>query len=259
MDNMIHKITEWHRDFGSMPFLTTTQPLKEVCIMADSIVTQSAKDGKKRTRRKNVPATCEIEGCNRKYLAKGMCARHYWRLYSGKDILRRTRFEPNEIIIKGDIVEIVLYDPCGEEKRKAIIDVIDVPKVIGRKWCLTHGSHSGLYVICSSENLLLHRLILDIPDSMEGDHKDGNGLNNRRDNLRPATHSDNMHNSCSKRGTSKFKGVHFYKQTNKWRAGIASKHLGYFHNETDAALAYDAAARKYFGEFARPNFSEVGV
>jgi hypothetical protein len=253
---MIHKTTEWHRDFGSMPFLTTTQPLKEVCIMADSVVAQSRKVYKKRTRRKNVPLLCEIPGCDREYLAKGCCQLHYWRLWTGKDPSARTRFDPNEIVVSGDIAEIILYDRHGNETARTIIDTIDIPKVTDKKWCCTKSKKGATrYVVNSATGEFLHNLISPVSNEMINDHKDGDGLNNRRDNLRPATHSDNMHNSCSQAGTSKFKGVYYYKQTKKWRAQINTKHLGFFRSEEAAALAYDAAARENFGEFARLNFA----
>jgi len=220
--------------------------------MANPTVSKPTSVCKKRTRRKYVPATCEIEGCDGKYLAKGMCAKHYWRLYAGKDPLKRTRFDPNEIVIKGNIAEIVLYDKDGNERNRAIVDVADVPKVTGVKWCLLGDLN---YVVSSGGSLLLHRLLLDAPDSMEVDHKNRNTLDNRRANLRLATHADNRHNLCSRRGGSQFKGVCYFKPAKKWRAQIASKHLGYFRSEETAALAYDKAAREQFGEFARTNFA----
>jgi hypothetical protein len=91
------------------------------------------------------------------------------------------------------------------------------------------------------------------------DHKDTDHSNNRISNLRPCTPAEN---GCNRDkdlpdATSKFKGVHFEKQTQKWRAQIKVNRrklsLGRFSSEIEAVRAYDAAAAKHHGEFARVN------
>lgn len=90
------------------------------------------------------------------------------------------------------------------------------------------------------------------------DHKDGDRRNNKWSNLRAATHAENMRNTSSKGGTSRFLGVFRDSRSGKWRAKInvegKQMHLGLFEKEDDAAKAYDAAAIEAFGEFANPNF-----
>lgn len=87
------------------------------------------------------------------------------------------------------------------------------------------------------------------------DHIDGDGRNNSISNLREASVAENMHNSRSHRGgTSKFKGVSFCQEKQLWAVHIQNKHVGRFKSETDAAAAYDKAAKNLFGEFARLNF-----
>ena len=96
------------------------------------------------------------------------------------------------------------------------------------------------------------------------DHINGNGLDNRRGNLRVCTKSQNQGNrrkGLFRNGTecsSKYKGVYWNKRDRRWRAQIRQKskciYLGNFRNEHDAAMAYDAKARELFGEFARTNF-----
>lgn len=96
----------------------------------------------------------------------------------------------------------------------------------------------------------------------EVDHWDGNGLNNRRGNLRDATHAQNMGNARKQPGcSSQFKGVYWSQKktgNGKWQAYIEvnrhKRYLGRFEIEDDAARAYDAAALEAWGEFARLNF-----
>src|SRR2546425_1516194 len=95
--------------------------------------------------------------------------------------------------------------------------------------------------------------------AVQVDHEDRDGLNNRRYNLRVATHDDNQRNrSCQKRNnrTSQYKGVCLEK--GKWRVRIRVNgkniEIGRFDSELQAALAYDKAAREHYGEFACCNF-----
>jgi len=91
------------------------------------------------------------------------------------------------------------------------------------------------------------------------DHKNNNGLDNQRDNLRPATYSTNQFNQTKRANrSSQYKGVYLHKSRGKWMARIRKMYketfLGYFDNEIDAAKAYDVAAKQMFGEYAKLNF-----
>ncbi len=91
------------------------------------------------------------------------------------------------------------------------------------------------------------------------DHRDGDGLNNRPDNLREATDAQNMRNAAGRGGSSRFCGPTWVECAGKWRVYCADSagnkhHLGYFADEVEAALAYDRAAREWHGDFARLNF-----
>ena len=109
--------------------------------------------------------------------------------------------------------------------------------------------------------ILMHRIIIDATQEQEVDHRDGNGLNNCRSNLRFASRSQNNMNSHKIRGVSKYKGVCFDKsrKNKKWKTQIGKNNkqysLGYFDNEIEAAKTYDTKAKELFGKFARSNFS----
>lgn len=104
----------------------------------------------------------------------------------------------------------------------------------------------------------MHRVILNPKKGMHVDHKDRNGLNNRRNNLRECTRSQNMVNQKpQKNGSSKYLGVGWDKARGKWKAQVCKdyKHtmIGRFDTEREAALAYDKKAKELHGEFARIN------
>lgn len=106
----------------------------------------------------------------------------------------------------------------------------------------------------------MHRDIAGAPDGLPVDHRDGDGLNNRRSNLRICTHRENCANKSLRRDAvySSFKGVTW--NGFRWLAYIGSGRtkvrLGTFKNEVDAARSYDAAAIIRYGQFARLNFPD---
>lgn len=100
-----------------------------------------------------------------------------------------------------------------------------------------------------------------IPYGVKIDHKNRNPLDNRLENLRLCNYTENNQN-CTKRpkALSKFKGVTWNSQCNKWLARITYNkkqiRIGHFTNEVDAALAYDSKAKEYFKDFASLNFDK---
>jgi len=121
--------------------------------------------------------------------------------------------------------------------------------------------------IAGRKGQLMHRTILarmlgrELVSTEQVDHIDRDPLNNRRENLRLATASENLRNqSKHKDNTSGFKGVSFHKPMQKWQAQIAVNHkqiyLGCFDTAAAAAAAYDTAAQSLHGTFACVNDAE---
>lgn len=144
---------------------------------------------------------------------------------------------------------------------EAVIDVADVPLVEGWNWYAQVRPHT-IYAKRidgagqSRFTVHLHRVVMESPDELEVDHRDGNGLNNRRGNLRLATRSQNNQNrNTGVNNTSGYKGVTWHKAKGKWNARIKingkRRNLGYFSNPESAAAAYAAASSELHGEFGR--------
>lgn len=146
---------------------------------------------------------------------------------------------------------------------EAQIDPGDVEKVSAFCWygVIRNGVRYAR-IAASGKAVYLHHLILPAVRGMTVDHKNGDGLDNRRSNLRYATHSQNSRNAKKRDNLSGYKGVSWHDKANRWHAriwtGEKSRHLGLFDFPEDAADAYDTAARELYGEFARVNFPQEG-
>ena len=157
-----------------------------------------------------------------------------------------------EMIDHGAAVRLALTNVSGEVVAYTIIDVGDFGLALSRRWGL---SDRGYAVHRSNgRSVWLHKLLLgDAAQGREGDHKDGDRLNNRRSNLRPATVQENAYNKKA-RSRSGYKGVYLCSNSARWMAQITVEkktyHLGCFSTPADAARAYNEAAVKHHGEFA---------
>jgi hypothetical protein len=145
----------------------------------------------------------------------------------------------------------------------ALIDNADFELVSKYKWyCQRHSQSDKLFYAQScnkSKTLRMHRLITNALPKQEVDHINGNGLDNRRKNLRACTHKQNIANMRpGRRNKSGFRGVIQYKDHKGWaarigRSGIPGYHLGFFKTKKLAAIAYNKEAKKRYGNFAYKN------
>ena len=145
---------------------------------------------------------------------------------------------------------------------EAVIDVADVQLVNDRNWFafVCGGKSYAASMSKKSEGKrtmrLLHRVILNAPQAHGVDHRDGDGLNNCRSNLRLATQAQNTKNQALRLNSkSGFKGASYSTRDKVWRAHIKVNYkqisLGTFSTAEDAHAAYCVAATKYHGEWAR--------
>lgn len=151
------------------------------------------------------------------------------------------------------------------EGKTAIVDSGDLEMVAKYNWNVIESRNTCYaHTVIGHWVVNLHRYIMSARPGQIVDHINGNGLDNRRSNLRFVTAQQNRMNSVKPRlenATSIYKGVHYEKggkRKKRWRARIDAngkkKHLGRFATEIEAAEAYDTAAREHFGEFAKLNF-----
>jgi len=156
------------------------------------------------------------------------------------------------------------------QPRYAKVDPADYKRLRKYEWFAIRKRGNSFYTLrCVSDDkgkkevpIYLHQDIIKVPDGMVIDHINHDGMDNRMANLRAATYSQNMCHRKKRAGAkqSKYKGIYCRNRDRKWQALITINrkriHLGYFHGEIEAAKAYDAAAKKYHGQFACLNFPQ---
>src|SRR5260370_37261026 len=142
---------------------------------------------------------------------------------------------------------------------ECLIDTADYPLVSGRHWHIDKRKktfYAGSWLPRQADGkrhgkLYMHTVIL--PGQQEVDHGDGNGLNNRRLNIRGTTRQQNAQNQ-GRKGDRKFRGLSWDKENQKWMVLIRTNGrrvlIGRFVDEEAAARAYDEAAKRYHAEFA---------
>jgi HNH endonuclease/AP2 domain len=154
---------------------------------------------------------------------------------------------------------------CTRAGHLFLIDAEDWPRISGIKWSVSSDGGTRMYVSTRIEGKknYLHRVLLKAPPGKRVDHRNGDSLDNRKENLRLASHQQNMfnrrksHTFKGKPTASTFKGVTWERSRGRYKARIKKNgiyhYLGLFDNPRKAALAYDHAALDMFGEFAHTN------
>lgn len=168
------------------------------------------------------------------------------------------------ITVQGKVLEVgdtAVYVELSQGYR-AIIDYDDFNEINNHKWSVKVDKR-GIYAVSrlkeTNKNILMHRFILKPLENEIIDHINGNGLDNRRCNLRIANKSKNAMNQFPMNNKSSiFKGVSkSISKSKPWKARIKingkEKHLGLFFTEEEAAIAYNNKAIELFGEFAKLN------
>lgn len=191
---------------------------------------------------------CSIEGCTRKYRARGFCSTHYYREFTSKiGANAKTIYTPREAVIDGDTARIPLGVDCEEytivDAKFAHLDKI--------KWSKDHygyavGSTNG-------KHIKLHQLIIGKKRGYDIDHINRDKLDNRASNLRHTSHRDNaLNTSMFRHNTSGYRGVCWDKAREKWSARIQAFgrtiHLGRFDDLDMAIRTRTDAEAKYFNK-----------
>ena len=147
---------------------------------------------------------------------------------------------------------------------RILVDAADQWALETYKWkVIRHTTKTGNLFYAQTwidvKMVYLHRFLMDPSPGQKVDHRNCNGLDNRRSNLRIATGSQNLANQRKRTGcSSQYKGVCWHKAGGWWRADIQINkrrlYLGHFASEENAAKAYDTAALTAWGKYARLNF-----
>lgn len=146
-----------------------------------------------------------------------------------------------------------------------IVDAENYERLSRYKWWVDKRKNGLCYAATTigRRTVRVHEMVL--PErSPEIDHINSDGLDNRRNNLRPATRSQNTRNYPKLRKakqSSPYKGVTFQPRltSRPWQARIGTSHLGYFASQEEAGAAYDRAANEQYGDYARTNGLKVVI
>jgi hypothetical protein len=176
---------------------------------------------------------------------KMLCRKHYLQMYK-KGKIERTRFDKHEFVCNEKYCKINIYNRKQDVICKVKVDKEDLERVIEHKWSLD--SNGYLFTNINKKRLALHQFILGKKEGYDIDHINSDRIDNRKENLRYATRSQNLMN---KRNVL---GITWDKNRKKWLAQITvnKKHinLGRYDNKEEALKVRRDAEKKHFKEFA---------
>ena len=192
---------------------------------------------------------CSVKKCGRRHVARGYCDHHYQQIRLCGKILTRTPQTPNQIIECRNFCKICLYNRKYEVVAHSLINKRFLKKVKKYKWSFDNFYGYAFAHIGERKIFKLHHFILGRPPKgKETDHINGNRLDNRIENLRFVTRSQNNMNRKD------VKGYSWNKKIEKWETYIEFNHkrirLGFFVKKSDAIAVRKQAEQKYFGSFA---------
>lgn len=197
---------------------------------------------------------CEIsDGCLGRMILyrreKMLCSRHYCQMQKRGKILEKTRQDRNDFIMYSDYIELILMDNLRErETGRAKIDKEKLEDVLVHKWHLSSNGYANTRI--KGRVVGLHRLVKGNSGKLWIDHKNGDKLDNRMENLRFATPSENAANKKATR-------VYFYKPTKSWNARVYKDgkqvYSRYFKEREVALTAQRKAHKIFYGEYAFAN------
>lgn len=156
-----------------------------------------------------------------------LCQKHYFQLENHGIIIDRTQLgcrDRNVFIERGSFFEGICQNRKGEITGSFLIDKEDFEKVSKLKWNIREkGEKLKSFYVVSGQSIYLHRFVLNVDSSVEIDHINGNGLDNRKNNLRASNRNIQLINTRQRENRTGFRGVYFDKRNNKYSAGIQYK------------------------------------
>lgn len=185
-----------------------------------------------------------------------LCRKHYNHVYLYGEVLERTVFDKNEIVVKEDYTEVVLYNSKHEEVGRAVIDIDDIEIASDYKWRFDT-AHGYAATSIKGTYLAMHQLIMNTKKlgiSVVVDHIDRDKLNNRKDNLRVTNKSTNAINvDLRVNNKSGVTGVSFSRRHNLWRSYISydgkRMDLGWHKDKEDAIRSRLNAEARYYPDY----------
>ena len=204
------------------------------------------------------PKTCKAQNCAQTAdAAKGYCWRHYQqqrRLGELKYTGELYQGVKNEYAFREDGCYMLFHDRHGRMIDEARIDANDYEKVRNHTWGNT--SRNGVVdIICGTLSISLSRYIMDTPDGLVCDHKNGDRRDNRRSNLRNCTQKENMQNRHGASCNNKLgeRGISIHKETGLYRVSLMKdnkRYVKYFKTIENAIETRDILLVNLFGEYA---------